>query len=312
MSNTGQPGPDFSQFATQNQGAQPPAPPAQSTPPVGDQQPPAQTQPQEPELSDYARGVLEKIPEAERGIVQKYLPQWEAGVNRRIGQLEQVYRPFEQFVQGGLGVADLETATLLYDLVTSDPQSAVELINRMHSGQALGQPRGQSQSQPQGQPQGQPQFGQQYGQQYGQQQQAQLPPELAQQMTRMDQFMQQMALSQQQQKQADIEAEQDQALNDYMKNLRTEKGTDFDENWVLDRMAEGMDGAEAVDAFSSMIQQHVQSAQQQPGGGNVTRLPAPPVVNGGSAMPAQRSVVDYSSQEVRDTIKQILNQANAS
>lgn len=257
--------------------------------------PPQPTQQQQPEpvLSQYAQDLLNEIPETERASFQQYVQKWDAGVERRVRQLQTNYAPFNDFLDQGYDPEELKTAAQLYDMLNTDPERAIQVLSNAY---------GQGQLTPQQQPQS-------TQQQQQQQQTAQLPPELQQQMTQMNQFMQQMALqNQNQQRQAEQEA-QDRALDDYMTLLRQEKG-DFDESYVLTKMAAGFDGAQAVDEYNRITRQGLPNNPGVGNGVNGTVAQAPPVLHGGSAGTGTRPVHEYSRQERKDLVAQILQTAN--
>lgn len=255
-------------------------------------------QPVEPVLSDYAQSILQGVSEADRAVVERYVSQWDAGVQRRVGQLEQTYEPIQQFLGSGYEIDDLATAVQMYDMFTQNPEVAVKAFSdafgqSQQPQQQPGQP--QQYQQPQvpglpGVPQQQPQF--------------QLPPELGQTLEQMNQFMQAQAVSQQQMQAQQAAQQEDAALDNYMTLLKQEKG-DFDENFVMARMAIGIDGADAVDEFNSIIQQRMTPQSGAP------QLPAVPVLNGGSAVAGQVPISEASDQQRRAVVTQMLQNLQA-
>lgn len=262
-------------------GGQPPAAPAPVVEP-----PVAPVAPPEPVLSQYAQDVLKDVPDAEREVVSKYISQWDAGISRRVNEVERTYGPLVDLVNQGYDVEDLMTSAQLFDALSNpDTQAAaMEAIQKAYAPQP-GQPV--------------PPVGDQGGAPV-----VQLPPAVVEQMARSNQFMEQMAMREQERaQQQEVEAES-KALDEYLGFLKQEKG-DFDDNYVLTRMSMGVDGASAVDEFNGMIQQRVQSQ----GGG--TRLPAPPVLTGGSALTGAKPVHQASAEERRAAVAAIVQQANA-
>lgn len=253
--------------------------------PVVDQQVASPTAPQEPQLSDYAKGILGQVADTDRDVISKYLPQWDAGVARRITELQGTYAPFDPLLQEGWTAQDLNAAARLYDMLESDPQAALDVLNRNFGSVQQGG------STPAQQPQG------------NGQQPAQLPPEVQQQFGKIDQFMERMAQDQQARQQADQQIAQDKALDEYMGLLKREKG-DFDENYVLSRMSAGVQGDVAVDEFNRMVEQRVQAKTGS------SQLPAVPILNGGSAVAGQKPIHEASAAERRAAVMQILQNAN--
>lgn len=239
----------------------------------------------EPILSDYAQQVLNAVPEAERGVVGKYISQWDAGVSRRASELERTYGPLVDLVNNGYEVEDLSTAAQLYDALNTNYEAAIEAIQKAWGSQE-GQPA------PTGG--GAPVEGQVI---------AQLPPEVIQQLSRSNQFMEQLALRDQERAQQQEIEQEHEALNEYMAFLKQEKG-DFDETFVLTRMSMGVDGAIAVDEFNNMFQQRLEAQ------GGQSRLPAPPVLTGGSAVTGAKPIHQASNEERKAAVMAIVQQAN--
>lgn len=262
-------------------------PPAPSTEPPAAPEPPQA--PPEPQYSQYAQDILSEVPEAERAVVEKYLSQWDAGVSRRVSQLEQTYGPLIGYVQeSGYDIGEIQTAAELYFALNQDPEGVIDAITKAY----------QVGDQQQGQPPAQP------GQPGGQAPQMQMPPELAQNLGNMNKFMEQMALREEQREAAVQQEAEDKALDDYLSFLEKEKGP-YDRDYVLSQMALGVDGAIAVDNFKSAVQKFGQQHGGQP------RLPAPPVLHGGAAATGAKPISQASDTERRALVAQIINQANS-
>lgn len=285
------------------------APQAPSVEPQQQSAPQFQQQPQapEPQYSEYARGLLDQIPEADRPVVSKYLPQWDASIQRQAAQLEATVAPYLPLAQYGINSQDASLLAQLYDMLDTNPQGALDLVNQIVQRNQQSDPQFQ-QYQPQQYPQ------QQSQQQFPQQgQQAPLHPQLQQQMDRMGQMMETVAQTQLRQQQMVTEAAEDKALESYLTWLRQEKG-DFDEGYVLSQLEAGVDGAVAVDNFNSMVQQRfaAQSGQgaQQYGAPQAPGMQPPPVLNGGSAAVGNLPLSKASDQQRRQVVAQMLQQAN--
>lgn len=255
-----------------------PAAPEASAPAAAPQQAPA-----EPVLSEFAQGVLKDIPEAERAVVAKYLPQWDANVTRRFQQVQSTYAPIQPLLDDGLTTEDLEVAAKLYMLLDSSPQEAVDMLVKQ-LGLEVGSGPGQPQTPPAP------------GSDLVDTPTIQLPPDLEQQLKNINQFMEATALQQQQQAQAQVQAQQDADLEQYLTLLRQEKG-DFDEDFVLTKMMMGMDGADAVEAYRKIAGPSAASAPQ-----------APPVLSGGPASTGVAPVTAASDAERKALVTQMLSQ----
>lgn len=248
---------------------------------------PTQVQPQqqtpEVQFSEYAQSLLGEVDEADRASVEKYISKWDAGVERRVRELEATYGPIDQLLtNNNYSPEDLQTAAELYYLLNTQPEKAIKALN-----DAYGKQGDQASQQPNN---GQPQ------------QTTQLPPEIDKKLTDMQQMMEQVALAEQNRQAQASQADQDKSLEDYLGFLRREKG-EFDETFVLTQMAAGVPGDKAVDVFNQMIQQYRQPVSN--------RLPAPPVLNGGSAVGGgSKPIHEYTPAERRAFVAQVLTQAN--
>lgn len=281
----------------------PGVPPAEAPPASPSTEPPAQPQPQPAELnlSPYAQDLIGGITDpAEKAVVERYLGKWDAGVQRQVSTLQGLYSPLQPILDAELDPSDIELMTQLYSVAANDADAAIRIIESMKAQGGYQQPSQQ---------QGQYQVGQQ-GQQQGQQPaQAQLPPEVMATLQRQEQFMQQMAMAEQQRQSAAEAAAEDQALAHTMQLLHQEKGA-FDEEAVMGLMLMGYEAGTAVDRWRGSLQQQAAPAVPQPpnqfqgytmpnipqapqappqvpngngANGGTPRLPAPPVLNGGSA-----------------------------
>lgn len=258
---------------------------ANTQPPSQPPPQPAAPTPTEVELSQYAQSLLEGVPDDHKSVLEQYVPKWDAGIERRVAMLDQQYGPVAALVAEGWTPEELRAAVQLVDLAGQDPQKAQEILSNTF---------GWEQQQP--------------GQQQQPQQQAevlQLPPELAKQLGDINKFMEQSALQQQQMVEAQTQQQQDQALNDFMQLLEQEKGP-FNEDFVLAKMEQGWDAAEAVDAWNA----EVEKAMQARGGSGQPSLAPPPVLSGGAAVSAPVPIHQMSDQDRRAAVMRFVQEAN--
>lgn len=327
--------------------APPQAPPQQQPQPQQQQQQQPQYAPQAPpqqqqqvQLSQYAQSLLQAVPDTERAVVQKHMANWDASIQRQVMDLQRQYAAYDPLLDTGLAPEDLQLAVQLLGLAQSDYSGAHQLIDMLASQMGGQQPapqygQGVSPQQYMSQ-QAQQQYGQppvggqygagqygapQYGQQGYQQPQMQIPPQLMQTLGQMNQFMQQTAVRNQEQDEMLRQAGEDQALVDYFSFLHQEKG-DFDEDFVGNYMlANDVSGDQAVDAFNQMRAQWsggqggvptipVAQNPQMPGQPVNGNMPAPPVLNGGSAPVGTKPISKATSQERVQLVQQMLTAAN--
>lgn len=267
--------------------------------------------------NSLANPFLANVAPQDRPIVEKYIRDWDAGVTQRFQQLQNQYAPYQQLGD----IEDLQNAAALYELLNENPQAVYEFLQ-----QELGlaqQPQG-FQQQPGQSPYQQPQQFQQPSFQQpgvpqgfqGQQPQFQtpqggfqgLPPELAHQWQQQQQLVNTMAqgfvqfLEQQQAEKEDQAL--DQALNQ-MKQKYSQYG-EFDEDYVLTKVMQGMDLEAAVQNFYQVAQRQVNGAMQN-------QANAPTVLGGGGGAPGgpPQKLSALSSKDVKGLVANLVEQASA-
>lgn len=250
-----------------------------SEPPAGGGQP------------DYslASDFLQRVEEADRPTVEKYVKQWDAGVTRRFQELHGQYEPYK-----ALGdVENLQQAVMVMQLLETQPEAIYQILmediqNGAEWAQSLQQqpPQVQQQQNPMGAPSTEQTF-------------QGLPPEIQEKLDQQQAILEQLAQIVVGDKTAQQQALEDQALEQYLGNLKTEFG-DFDENYVLALMEGGMDGAQAVQQFQALLQQHINQAFSG------QQVPVP--LSGGGAPPQQQQkVTDLGKRDVRDLVAGLMS-----
>jgi hypothetical protein len=227
-----------------------------------------------------ANPFLAKIPQGDREVVAKYIKDWDSGVTKRFQQIHEQYRPYKEL---GADPEALQGAWAIQQMINEDPQRVYDLL-----GQVLGQGQGQQQAQ-----EAQPQL--------TSSELEDLPPAFVEKFTRMEQILEQLAgqfMETQEQQQAKAE---DEELDNYIGQLHEQFG-DFDEDWVLQKMLKGMDGAQAVNAYNKWVQDTINSRMSG-------KRPVP-VLNGGGSMPLNGvKPSELTRQQTQDMVAQML--ANA-
>ena len=87
-------------------------------PPVGESEPPP------PEFSEFAQGILNKIPEQDRNIVAKYIKDWDGNVTKKFQEIHENYKPYKEFGS----VEDLKTAMEIISQMNNDPIGFINLM----------------------------------------------------------------------------------------------------------------------------------------------------------------------------------------
>lgn len=239
--------------------------------------------------NDFLSSILEQVDPAHRPIVEPYLGKWNAGVSRRFQELHGELAPFKEL---GADPQTLQQAYQLYQMIDSDPQGVMNLLQEALS--ELGVDPGGAGS-PQGQGNPQTQMGQPA-------QQSAIPPEFEQRLSTYEKVLEQLAQHYLGEQTKQTEQQEDAALDQYLGHLKQEFG-DFDEDYVLAKMNAGKSGEEAVRAYHAAIQGQVNQRSRMPNVG--------PVLGGGGAIPQEgKSITDASPKETKALVAQILAASN--
>lgn len=236
---------------------------------------------QQQQGSEYslASDFLQRVPEAERPILEKYVKQWDAGVTRRFQELHSQHEPYQKL---GSNPEQLASALQLMQMIDEKPEVVFNILKAELENQTGGEQGFQGQ-----------------GLGAGDEFQG-VPPELLQKMNQQQQVLELLAqkiLSSEQQSQ---QQQQDKQLEDYLGLLHTEFG-EFDEEYVLAKMARGADGADAVKAFHKLV---------NPGGATNGGRPAPRVLSGGGVVPSDvQNVAKASRGDTKNLVASLLQQA---
>lgn len=217
-----------------------------------------QTESQDESLSN---GFLQGVDESDRAIVEKYIKDWDGQVTKRFQAIHQQYEPYKNI---GLDAETLRNAAWLYEQMDNDP---VGMYRQMHralkeldmwedpDGTDDGPVGGRQESLPEyeGVPK---EFLSEF-----QQQRAEL--------AELREFTQGFVGHQQ-------EAQEMQMLDGVLQQMHNVAG-DFDEEWVLTRLARGVSPQEALNEYSRFVDGIANSRQ---------RKPAPNVFGGSGGVPA--------------------------
>lgn len=284
-------------------------------PPAAEEQqedPPVEEEDDDDEEIENLNGeaFLNSIEEEElRERLQPHVKRWDAGVTRRFQELHSQLKPYQE-----LGDVDkLNEAAQLYELLNTRPEDIYNaLAQSLGYNVQQGQPgtQGQQPQQRQGQPNSQ-----QPQQQRGQgnldptqpnggltnQQYAQLPPEVQNQLQQHNTILTTLAEHYLSEQKSQQQAQEDQELDNYLQNLKDEFG-DFDEEFVLAKMAAGQDGAKAVKNYQRQIEKQIaaRNSQGAPRG----------ILGGGGQVPQDSvNVAELKGNDVKSLVAGLMSQA---
>jgi hypothetical protein len=222
--------------------------------------------------------ILDAIPEQYREAVMPTLEKWDKGVSKRFQSLHSKYEPLKQYAD--YDPTELEIAVNLKQAIEADPKAVYDLMAQTYGLSSLEQGATGSESE---------EMGQQY---YEEEQQPITDPAILQQL---QQQAEELAAIRQQQELQQAEEE----LDAYMTYLHDQHG-EFDDDYIVTLLANGVDGEEAVQRYKSKFPEP--SAPVGP--------TAPKVMGAGGGVPSR--AIDpnaLSNNETKDLVAQMLLQA---
>lgn len=224
--------------------------------------------------------ILDAIPEQYREAVTPTLEKWDKGVSKRFQSLHSKYEPLKPYAD--LDPTELEHAIALKQALEADPRAVWELMAETYGLNSLEQGATENGSI-------------EVGQQYYEEGEGPDPLILQTQQQLAEQQAEIAAL-----RQAQELKEAEEELDAYMQYLHTEHG-DFDDDYVVTLLANGVDGEEAVNRYKAKFE----AAGNQP-----APVGAPKVMGAGGGVPSR--AIDpntLSNNETKDLVAQMLLQA---
>lgn len=233
-------------------------------------------------LQDFVDGLLAEVPEELRPQFEPYVKKWDAGVTRRFQDIHNQYKPYKELGE----VDELQQAKEIYEMLRDDPQRVYGLLAE-HLGVSTGQgtlPGVESPSSSET---------------------AGLPPEYLQKLNQLEQIVNPLAEYILEQQRQSRQAEEDRQLDEYLGLLRQEYG-DFDEDWVLTKVSQGMEIDAAVKAWHSKVEEIRRAGQPEQ-----QQIPFPVLGGEGSAPVGGPNVTQLGTKDVKDLVAGLVQQAQA-
>lgn len=197
---------------------------------------------------------LQVVPQEHHAAVTPILEKWDSGVNERFQKVHSEYEPWKPVINSGVEPDTAQFALNLLNSLNENPQMVYNAIKEYYKFDTDGSQSGQGQVEP---PAEQDPYAAQF-----------------QELRQQNEVIAQALLAE---KQAKMDAEADQWLDNHLSELRTKHG-DYDERYVVALMQSGMSGDEAVQHFHQIIQ----SQAKQLG-------PKPLIMGGGGGIPGQQA-----------------------
>lgn len=230
----------------------------------------------------FSNPFLETVAEEDRAVVGKYLDDWDKNISRRFTEKDQEIRPYKE-----LGTPEeVRYYKQLYDMLDSDPKAVYDQI-----GEALGLTGKQVEK----------------AIEQGSGGTSNIPDELAGYLnpiqSKLDQFetlIKTLAQNNMDTRSSIEQEREDAQLDSFLSDLHEEHG-EFDEQYVLLMMHQGMDGEQAVEAFQELVGNYS-------GGNNQQRFaPLPPALSGGGVPSTQESLGKMDSKTVQGLVANIMS-----
>lgn len=235
---------------------------------------------------------LAKFPEAVRPIAESTFKEWDAGVTKRIQGLHSEFEPYKELVDG-YEPDYLSQAAQLMEALEADPARVVAALTQVYGLGGEQGPTGQQQVQPTAQD------GTEEQNPFDSQFKLEEHPQFKQ-LQQLTETLAQTLLTERQQREQEAA---DKELDTIITGLRKEHGN-FDETYVLNLMAQGVDPADAVKQFQTAL---TQFASQQ----NAASDAAPVVVGSDGGYPSQQAdLAKLSDKDTKNLVAQMLAQAS--
>lgn len=221
-------------------------------------------------FSDFARGILGGIPEADRPVVAKYVKEWDGNVTREFQKIHQKYQPYVEMGD----IEDIQYARYYASMMQNDPAQLVrELTTAMREA-------GMSTDDLFGPPdEGDEGFDPGDGTQPNV-----IPRALQNRIDQLEQALGNVHQSQQTFQQQQFEQQQLAQLDNLMRAMHSQHG-DFDDDWFLLQLEKGKTPDQAIGAYKERF-------------GSPERKPAPRILTGNGAV--RQDQVDPSKLSDKD------------
>lgn len=243
--------------------------------------PSQQTQERE---SDNSAGLydkyLDRFPESLRPVATEVFKDWDAQTTKRFQDLHSQYEPWKPLAEE-FAPEEVAQAIALAQALESNPQEFVEAVAKAYNitpaqaAQAIADEQGVA------------------GLEEQEQQQYVSDPRIEQ----MEQALHKMAEIMFQERQQQTFQQEDALLDQTMSALKQQHG-DFDEEFVLTKIANGVDPAQAVAQYNAAVEAALARRNS---------IEAPTVMGSGGGLPtAQTSVSQLSSQDTQKLVAEML------
>jgi len=221
---------------------------------------------------------LKDIPEADRNVVAQYVKDWDSGVTKKFQAIHDSYKPYKEL---GMEPDKLAEAVNIYRIIEEEPERVLEVLQEMLKVEneevepVITQP---VIPEYEGLPQP-------------------FVEKFSQMETALDRFNQFIEAQENQR----VEAQQVQELDTLLERMHTKHGA-FDDEFVIAKLAAGLNPEDAYTAYSSLVEKLTAPKSS----------PAPSLLGGAGGVPTgQVNPKEMTSAETRDFIARALAANNS-
>lgn len=226
---------------------------------------------------------LKEIPEADRNVVAPYISKWDSGVTKKFQEIHDSYKPYKEL---GMEPDKLAQAVELYRILDQEPERVYEILKEMLE---VSNDNSQEPVIETGEPPVIPEF-------------EGIPPQFIDKFSKMEAALEQLSGYFTQQQQREIEQQEAAELDTLLERMHTKHG-EFDDEFVIAKLAAGLDPQAAIDAYTSFVEKLTAPKNR----------PAPSLLGGAGGVPTgQVNPKDMSPAETRDFIARALAAQNNS
>ena len=241
--------------------------------------------PQEGGYSSFVQELLKDAPKEHIDLMTPYIKKFDAGVTRRFQDLKNQYKHYETL---GWDEETTQQMAEVYRVLNEEPEILYNALKNElgidDGAQITPSEVGDAAESVQG-----------------------LPPEVQSQLEQQQQVLQALAQWVIDQDKSRTETIEDQEFDDYLDLLRKEYG-EFDEDFVLTRIANGMDGEAAVKQWNEVLNGYLEKAMS-----STKDLPNALLSSaGGGAVPQEtpQKLGSIPDKDIRKLITNVLMQTN--
>lgn len=229
----------------------------------------------------FSSGLLEQVPEEHRDLFKPYIEKWDGAVSSHLKGVAEKYEPYTGL---DLDAETLQQASELYQLLANDPEKVYKALADEFGPKEEVTEKAPTSEKPDP-------FDS-------------LDPAIKEKLKYIDRHEQTLELLAEYvlgQNQATQEQQEDAELDSHLSELKKAHG-EFDEDFVLAKMQAGMDGAQAVKSWNTLVQKYVNAESD-------SSSSVPPILSsmgGNGAGDKGRGVNDLDSKEIKELVGQML------